>query len=83
MVGVYFRPINHGTDDADNPGFLRYVLASPGEVTRLQSQGTVFDVSTPSPDTVNTLGSQFCVSRLATELKLSLLAVMGTLCAGG
>jgi len=83
MVGVDFRPINHGTNNTDNPSLLRYVFASPGEVARLQSQGTVLGISTPGSDGVNTLGPQFCASWLATEFELSLLAVMGTLCTRG
>ena len=71
------------TNDTDKPGLLRYVLASPGKVTRLQSQGTVLDVSTPGPDLVDTFGSQFCVGWLTTKLKLSLFAVVGALCARG
>ena len=78
-----FATNKHGTYNADNPGLLRYVLAPPGEVARLQSQSTVLDISAPGPDTVNTLGPQFCASWLTTELELSLLAVMGTLRARG
>ena len=59
------------------------MLTSPGEVSRLQSQGTELLIPTPGPDCVDTLGSQFCISCLATELELSLLAVVGTLCARG
>jgi len=70
-----------GTDNTDDPSLLRDLLASPGEVTRFQSQGTVLQVSTPDPDTVDALGSQFCVGWLTAKLELSLLAIMGTLCA--
>jgi hypothetical protein len=79
----WFLHIDRGTDDTDKPGLPRDVFASPGEVTRLQSQGTVLEVSTSRPDGVNTFGPQFCVSWLTTELKLSLLAVMSTLCPSG
>lgn len=75
--------MKHGTDNTDNPGLLRYVLAPPGKVTRLQSQSTVLDISTPGPDSVDTLRPQFCASWLTTELELSLLTVMGTLRARG
>ena len=78
----YLR-INRGTDHTNEPGFLRDVFASPGEVTRLQSQGTVLRVSTSGPDGVNAFGPQFRVSWLTTELKLSLLAVVSALCPRG
>ena len=71
------------TDDTNEPGLLRDVLASPSKVTRLQSQGTVLHISTSGPDGVNTFESQFRVSRLAAELERSLLAVVSTLCARG
>jgi hypothetical protein len=71
-----------GTHDTNNPRLLRDVLRSPRKVARIQTKGTVLDVSTPHADTVDAFGTEFGVGRLATELELSLLAVVGALGTG-
>ena len=70
----------HNVDDSSLPGA---VLGSPGEVTRVQSHGSVLDVSTSDSDLVNPLGTQLGHGGLTTQLELSLLSVLspsGTRC---
>ena len=74
-----FVRCTHDTDDSCLP---RNVLRSPGKVSRLQTKGAVLDVSTPHTNGVDALGTEFRVGWLATELELSLLAVVGALGTG-
>jgi hypothetical protein len=63
------------THDSQESGLPGGVLRTPSEVTRVQSQGSVLDVSTSSSDLVNSLGRvELGHGRLSTELELSLLS---------
>jgi hypothetical protein len=67
------------THNADDPCLPRNMLRSPCKVASLQAKRTVLQVSSTHPDSVNTLGTEFGVCGLTTELELSLLTVMGAL----
>ena len=70
------------TYDANNSCLTRGGFWSPGEVASLETEGTIFKVSTTDTDSVDTLGPELRASSLTTELKLSLLAVVGPLGTG-
>lgn len=55
------------------------MLAGPGEVTGLQAESAILQVSSTDTDRVNALGAKLRVRWLTAELEFSLLAVGGTL----
>ncbi len=65
-------------DDIDNTGLTADGFRSPGEVTRIETEGTILDVTSTDTDGMDTLGTELGVSRLTAELELSLLTVEGT-----
>lgn len=70
-------------DDIDDTGLAADGLASPGEVARVKTEGTVLDVATTDANVVDALGTELGVGGLTAELELSLLAVEGTLGTSG
>ena len=70
------------THHRDDPRLLRDVLRAPGEVARVETEGTVFGVTTTGAHGVDTLRTELGVGGLATELELPLLAVVGALGTG-
>lgn len=70
-------------DDAYQARLFGAVLGSPGKVARLEAERTVLDVAATGAHSVDAFGTELCHCRLATELKLSLLAVVRALGAGG
>ena len=71
-----------GTHDTDDTGLLGSVFASPSKVARVETEGTVFGVTTTGAHGVDTLRTELGVGGLATELELPLLAVVGALGSG-
>lgn len=71
-----------GTYDRDNSGLLRDGLRSPGEVTGVEAESTVLEVTTTHSDGVDTLRTELGVGGLATELEFSLLAIVCALGTG-
>ncbi len=71
------------THDTDDPRLAGNVLAAPGEVARVKTEGTVLEVTTADPNGVNALGAELRAGSLTAELELSLLAVVGALSTGG
>ena len=57
-------------------------LGTPREVTGIQTHGTELAVTTTGTDLVDTLSTELGVGGLATQLELSLLAVLGALGSG-
>ena len=70
------------THHRDDPRLLRDVLRAPGEVARVETEGTVLEVAATNTDGVDPLGAELGVGGLTTELELSLLAVVGALSTG-
>lgn len=70
-------------DNIDDTGLAANSFASPGEVARVKTQGTLLDVTTTDTDGVDTLGTELGVGSLTTEIELSLLAIESTLGTGG
>ena len=70
------------TYDANDSCFAGGGFRSPGEVARLETESTIFKVSTTDTDGVDTLGPELRASSLTTELEFSLLAVVGPLGTG-
>jgi hypothetical protein len=70
-------------DDSEKPSLAGDLLASPREVTSLQTKGTVLQVSTTDTNSVNAFGTKLSAGWLTAELELSLLAVMGALSPSG
>lgn len=58
------------------------MLAAPGKVTSVQTKGSVLGVSTAHTNGMDALCTQLSVCWLATELELSLFAIVRTLSAG-
>ena len=71
------------THHRDDPRLLRDVLRAPGEVARVETEGTVLEVAAADTDRVDALGADTRLCALATELEFSLLAVVGALSTGG
>lgn len=59
------------------------MFAGPGEVTGLQTECTVLEVSSTDTNAVDALGAELGVSGLTAELELALLAVVGALSTRG
>ena len=57
------------------------MLRTPGKVTTVEAKSTILQISSSYTDGVHTLGAELGVGGLTTELELSLLAVVGALCA--
>lgn len=70
-------------DDPDDAGLAGDVLGAPGVVARLEAERAVLGVAPAHPDGVDPLRPDLGHRALASELELSLLAVVGTLGAGG
>lgn len=70
-------------DNINDTGLAADGLASPGEVARVKTEGTLLDVTTTDADGVDTLGTELGVGCLTAEIELSLLAVESTLGTGG
>jgi len=62
-------------DDIQNSGLSGEGLGTPGEVSSVDSQGTIFVVSTSTSDGSDSFLAQFGASWLSTHLELSLLLV--------
>ena len=73
-------PICNCTHDSEDSGLACCALAGPGEVTGLQTEGTVLEVSSTDTNGVDALGAELGVSGLTAELEFALLAVVGALC---
>jgi hypothetical protein len=65
--------------NTDKPSLSRDMLRCPGEVTSVETEGTVLGVTTTNAHCVDALCSKLGVGRLTTELEFSLLAVVGAL----
>lgn len=68
-----------GTYDTDQPRLAGDVLRSPCIVSGIETESTELGVTTTDTNAVDTLGAELGGGGLATELELSLLAVVGTL----
>ena len=55
------------------------MLAAPGEVTGLQTEGTELEVSSTDTNGMNALRTELGVRGLTAELEFALLAVVGAL----
>jgi hypothetical protein len=69
----------NGTYDTNQPGLAGDVLRTPCEVSGIETEGTVLDVTATDTDGVDTLGAELGGGGLTAELELSLLAVVGAL----
>ena len=67
------------THNTDNSCLSGNVLRSPCKVTAIETESSIFEVSSTDTDSVNALSSKSGVCRLATKLELSLLAIVGAL----
>lgn len=65
--------------DTDQPRLAGDVLRSPCIVSGIETESTELGVTTTDTNAVDTLGAELGGGGLATELELSLLAVVGTL----
>jgi hypothetical protein len=59
--------------DGDDTGLAGAALGAPGEVARVETQGTVLVVTAAGADSVNTLGANTGVGTLATGFESALL----------
>ena len=66
----------YDTDDTSLPGDR---LAAPREVTRIEAESAVLEITAADADSMNPLRAKLSVGSLATELEFSLLAVVGAL----
>ena len=58
------------------------VLRGPGKIAALKTKSPVLQIPSTHSNGVNTLSTKLGIGRLTTELELSLLAVVGSLCTG-
>jgi hypothetical protein len=70
-------------DNIDDTGLAADGLASPREVARVKTEGTLLDVTTTHTDGVDALNTELGIGSLTTKIELSLLAVESTLGTGG
>lgn len=70
------------THNTDNTGLPRDALAAPSEVTRVETESTVLEVTTTDTNGVDTLGTDFGTGGLTTELELPVFAIVGALGTG-
>jgi hypothetical protein len=76
--------LNHTrVEYGDDSSFLGNTFRRPAEISRVESQGSEFAVSTTNTDFVDTFCADTGVCWLSTEFELSFFAVGGTLCTGG
>lgn len=68
--------------DGDDTGLAGATLGAPGEVTGVETEGTVLVVTATGSDGVNALGANTGVGTLAASLESALLPVVGTLGTG-
>ena len=66
----------------NNPLRTIITLTSPGERTRVKTDGTVLNVTTTATDEVNSLSTELGHGRLTTHLELSLLNINNDLTTG-
>ena len=78
-LGTHQLVVGRVVDNVDNTRLARNGLRAPREVARVQAHGAELLVSTADAHRVNALGANLRVRRLAAELKLSLLAILGAL----
>ena len=72
-VGADQLVVGRVVGDGDDTGLARGALGGPGEVTRVQTQGTVLVVAAAGADGVDALGADTGLRRLAAELESALL----------
>ena len=72
-----------GTYDTNQPRLAGDVLRAPCEVSGVETESTVLEVSSTDTNGVNALRAELGVSGLAAELELALLAVVGALSTRG
>ena len=70
----------YDTDDTSLPGDR---LAAPREVTRIEAESAVLEVTAADADSMNPLRAKLSVGSLATELEFSVLSVVGALSTRG
>ena len=70
------------THNTNDPRLASDMFAAPSEVTRVEPESTVLEVTTPDTNGVNPLRTELGVGGLTTELEFSLLAVVGALGTG-
>ena len=69
------------THNAYDPRFTGDALGCPRKVARVKTKGTELEIASSYADSVDTLGTKFCVGRLATELEFPLFAIVSALSA--
>lgn len=79
ISGTFKLTKREKTYNTNDTGLASSVLRCPRKVTTLQTERTEFGVSTTDTHRVHPLRAELSVRRLATELKLSLLTVVGAL----
>jgi hypothetical protein len=78
-VGTDELVVGRVVGDNDDTGLAGDTLRGPGEVTRVETEGTVLVVATAGADGMDALGADTGVRRLAARLEGSLLPVVGSL----
>lgn len=68
-VGADQFVVGRVVDDHDHTGLARDAFGAPGEVTRVETEGTVLGVTTTGADKVDSLGANTGVGGLATLLE--------------
>lgn len=85
LTATHSRPssckprLSKGTHHTDEPRLLCDLLAAPCKVARLEAKSAVLEAAAAHAHGMNALGTELCARRLAAELELSLLAVVGAL----
>jgi len=69
--------------DDDHADLTGHPFRCPGKVPRVETESTVFCVSTPRANKVDSLGAYTSVRWLTALLESPLLAIEGSLCTGG
>jgi hypothetical protein len=82
-VGSHQLVVGRVVGDGNDTGLAGQALGTPGEVTGVETEGTVLVVTTSGSDGVDALGANTGVGTLATSLESALLPVVGTLGTGG
>jgi len=67
----------------DDTGLASSSFRPPGEVSGIQTQSTILEISTTATDSVNTSSTNLSVGRRTTEFELTLLSHLHTLSARG
>lgn len=81
-VGSDKLVVGRVVDDTKDTGLGGDVLRTPGEVARVETEGTVLEVTTTNTNGVDALGTDTGVGGLTTELEGALLAVVGAASTG-